>query len=76
MVIKEPTIGNEGRKLAMHLCQELSGVTLREIAEYFGLKYIGSVSFISHQIRKEKQENRQLDKALGVVLDYIIKQVT
>ena len=45
---KGPTKGNEARKLAMYLCQELSGVTLREIAEYFGLKHIGSVSFITH----------------------------
>ncbi len=60
----------------MYLCQELSGVTLREIAEYFGLKHIGSVSFITHQIRKEKQENQQFDKTLGLVIDYIMKQVT
>ena len=75
-VNKGPTKGDEARKLAMYLCQELSGVTLREIAEYFGLKHIGSVSFITHQIRKEKQENRQLDKTLGLVIDYIMKQVT
>ena len=39
---------------------------------YFGLKHIGSVSFITHQIRKEKQENQQFDKTVGLVIDYII----
>ncbi len=59
-----PQKGNEARKLAMYLCQELSAAILRGIAEYFNLGHVGSVSFITHQARRMKSEG--LDEALTV----------
>jgi putative transposase len=42
----------------MHLCQELAAVKLTDIAVQFNLSNIGSVSFITHQIRKNADEDK------------------
>jgi len=75
-VIKGPMKGNKPRKIAMYLCQEVSGAKLREIALYFELKHIGSVSFITHQIRKERNSSSSFDKEVELVVTYIVKKVT
>lgn len=69
-VTKDPQKENEPRKVAMYLCQELGGVKLVNIASYFGLSNIGSVSFTSHQIRKRQQG----DKVFSRKLEDIIKK--
>jgi putative transposase len=64
-ITRGPQQGNEERKLAMYLCQELTCVKLREIADYFNLHHGGSVSFINHQIRKLKREDKLLQRNVG-----------
>ena len=73
-VIKGPQKGNEARKIAMYLCQEMADVRLKDIAEYFNLNHIGSVSFITHQVRK--RQNRGLTRTVDTVVKSIMKQAT
>jgi putative transposase len=73
-VIKGPQKGNEARKIAMYLCQEMANVTLKDIAGYFNLSHSGSVSFITHQVRKSKKEDMRLARKIDFVLEGIIKQ--
>ena len=75
-VVRGPTKGNEARKIAMYLCQEISAAKLVDIAAYFGLGNIGSVSFITHQIRKRKREDDSFKSEIDSVILYIIRKVT
>jgi len=50
---KGPNSGNAPRKIAMYLCQRLSGTTLSRIADHFNLSHAGSVSYITHEIRQK-----------------------
>lgn len=68
-VIKGPGKGNEARKLAMYLSQQVTGATLQEIAEYYNLGHRGSVSHNNHVIRARLKD----ESALRVRLDEIIK---
>ncbi len=71
-VIKGPKKGNDARKIAMYLCQELASVKLKYIAVHFNLRHVGSVSFITHQVRKMKREGkvfaRQIDEAVMSIM--------
>ena len=60
---------NEPRKVAMVLCQELTGATLLQIAALFNLKHYRSASFVTHQVRVRKRE----DEAFGLRLQGLIK---
>ena len=57
---------NEARKLAMYLCQELVAAKLADIAIVFHLSQIGAVSFITHQVRKRAQEDKQFSRRVGI----------
>ena len=73
-VIKGPQKGREARKLAMYLCQEVAAARLTDIAGFFHLGHIGSVSFITHQIRKRKAEDRAFARKIGAVIGSIMKK--
>ena len=73
-IIRGPQQGNEARKLAMYLCQELSGAKLTEIADYFNLHHGGSVSFINHQIRQLKREDKAFKRNVEGLIKSLIKQ--
>ena len=60
---------NEPRKVAMYLCQELTGATLQQLVIFFNLSNISSVSSITTKIRKQKR----LDRELAVRIDGITK---
>jgi len=75
-VIKGPQKSNEARKIAMYLCQELAAGKLKDIAQYFNLSHIGSVSFITHQIRKKKHEDKYLPDRIDEIIMSIMKQAT
>ncbi|GJL52529.1 MAG: hypothetical protein NPIRA01_37560 [Nitrospirales bacterium] len=75
-VVKGPQKGNEARKLAMYLCQELADFQLKNIAEYFQLRHIGSVSFITHQVRTKKRAEKEFAIRLNKVIKHIMKQVS
>jgi len=51
--------------------QELANVQLKDIAEYLQLRHIGSVSFITHQVRTKKRAEKgyaaQLSKLIKVL---------
>ena len=71
-----PQKGNEARKLAMYLCQELSAAKLREIADYFNLSHVGSVSYITHQVRKMRYESKENKRKVDSLIKSIMKQAT
>ncbi|KDC52233.1 transposase [Pseudoalteromonas fuliginea] len=73
-VLKGPSKGFEGRKVAMYFCQEVLAEKLSNIAEYFNLGHSGSVSFITHQIREKRREDKQFSKQLDAIFDSIMKQ--
>jgi len=75
-VVKGPQKGNEARKVAMYLCQELADAKLKDIAEFFTLSHAGSVSFITHQIRKKKREDGVFLRRINETIRGIMKQVT
>ncbi len=75
-VVKGPQKGNDARKIAMYLSQELVSATLNEIAEYFNLCHGGSVSFITHQVRRKRREDRNFGRLIDKVIASIVKQVT
>lgn len=63
-VEKGPKKGNESRKLAMYLCQELADAKLSEIAQLFNLTHNGSVSYIVNQVRTRKQQDNKFAKRI------------
>ena len=75
-VVKGPQQENQARKIAMYLCQELAQAKLEDIASVFQLTSSGSVSFITHQIRKKKAEDKKLCRELELLTISIVKQVT
>ncbi len=75
-LVKGPQKGNEARKIAMYLCQELAGVQLKDIAAFFNLNHMGSVSFITHQVRKRKQEDHVFAARINKMIKHIVKQAT
>jgi len=60
----------------MYLCQELADATLKDIAAFFTLSHTGSVSFITHQIRKKKREDRVYLHRINETIRGIVKQVS
>ena len=75
-VVKGPQKENEARKVAMYLCQELSAAKLREIAGYFNLAHAGSVSYVTHQVRKIRNEDRAFERKVEGLVNSIMKQAT
>jgi len=75
-VIKGPQKGNEARKVAMYLAQELRLAKLYEIADYFNLSHPGSVTFITHQIRKQRETDGRFSTKIKKLIKSIIKQAT
>ncbi|MES2604069.1 MAG: hypothetical protein V4603_03975 [Pseudomonadota bacterium] len=57
-----PDSKNIPRWVAMHLCQEVGGVTLQVIAEHFGLQRYGTVSTTIGKLRAELPDNPRLQK--------------
>jgi putative transposase len=68
--------GLESRKVAMYLCQELSGKYLKEIAEYFNLNHIGSVSYNTSTIRQKRKTDKSFGKKVDRIIKLIHEQVT
>ena len=66
----------EARKIVMYLCQELSGVYLKGIQEYFNLSHIGSVSFNTSTIRKKRKADKRFGKKIDKVVGLIAKQAS
>jgi len=75
-VVKGPKKGLLARKVAMYLCQQLGGSSLTDIMRTFGLSNVGSVSFITTQIRKRSQANTVFSTTLQRMKRYIIKHAT
>jgi len=72
-VEKGPNKGNEARKMAMYLCQELTGEKHKVIASYFNLQHIGSVSYITCQIRALKAENNEIKRKIEKFIRVLLK---
>jgi chromosomal replication initiation ATPase DnaA len=68
---KGPNSANTPRKIAMYLCQELSGTTLKRIADHSNLNHAGSVSYITHKIRQKMLVDsifkREIEKMIGYI---------
>jgi len=73
-IVKGPSGRNEPRQIAMYLCQELTDETLIGIANYFNLTHAGSVSYITHKIRKRLIEDKEFRKVIeGFIYSITIK---
>jgi putative transposase len=59
-----PGSRNVPRWVAMYFCQELSALTLQDIADRFGLKHYGTVSTTIGKPRREMQTDPKLGKAI------------
>lgn len=62
-----PNSKNVPRWVAMHLCQELSSVTLQDIAGRFGLKRYGTVSTTVGKLKQELEADAALQKAVDLL---------
>ena len=75
-VVKDPSKGHEGRKVAMYVCQEILDVRLGDIAAFFNLGHNGSVSFICHQIRTRRLNDKPFSKKVQEIIEGVMKQLT
>lgn len=57
----------------MLMCQQLGGYRLAEIMGPFGLSNIGSVNFITTQIRKRIKESQKFSQPMQYAKQHIIK---
>ena len=73
-VVKGPQKGLLARKIAMYLCQQLGGHRLRAIMHTFGLSNVGSVSFITTQIRHRITNEPDFARTIQHIIRYLIKQ--
>ncbi len=71
-VVKGPQKGFLARKVAMYLCQQVGGYPLQVIMKCFGLSNIGSVSFITSQIRQQLCQDVELKKTIARLKAYIV----
>ncbi len=62
-----PSSKNVPRWVAMHLCQELSSVTLQDIASRFGLKRYGTVSTTVGKLKQELEVDDALQKTVDIL---------
>jgi putative transposase len=74
--ISGPQKGRWPRKFAMYLCQQLAGYSLKEIMQAFELSHVGSVSFITSQVRQAMQEDLTLVDEVKRLQRYIVKNAT
>lgn len=64
---------NFPRKFAMYCCQQYGDISLKEIADYFGLSHIGSISNAIQAVRKSVdkgeclKEMKKVEKVLNVI---------
>ena len=75
-VNKRPQKENEARKVAMYLSQELTACYLKEIAAYFNLGNVGSVSHATSQIRMRKRSNKKYERKVEDIIKSIIRKAT
>jgi len=75
-VIRGPAKGLLARKTAMYLCQQVGGFPLEDIKVQFGLLNIGSVSFITSQVRHSIKTDSQFEKQIQSLKTYIVKNAT
>jgi hypothetical protein len=75
-LIKGPQKDNEARKIAMYLCQQLAMAKLKDIATLFQLGHVGSVSFITHQVRKRAKDDVRVRQQIERLIKSIVKQAT
>lgn len=62
---------NHKRKLAMYLCQELTGAKLIEIALQFNLSGMGSASHATHQVRQLIKEDSEFKQQVEQLINHI-----
>jgi len=67
-------VENKPRKIAMYICQQLTGKSQKEIAKYFNLQSNGSVSYTTHTIRSNIRENKSFAKEIDNVVKVIIRK--
>ncbi len=63
-----PDSKNIARWVAMHLCQEVGGITLQVIAAHFGLQRYGTVSTTIGKLRAELPDNPGLLRQVNMLM--------
>jgi REP element-mobilizing transposase RayT len=66
---------NKPRKIAMYLCQQLTGSSQKEIAKFFNLQSSGSVSYTTHMVRVKIRGNKKFAKEIKSLIGDVIRQV-
>jgi putative transposase len=63
---------NLPRKVAVYLCQETTGATLRKIAEVFNLGHYRSASYITHEVRVRKKRYSDFSTQLLEIMKMLL----
>ncbi|NQZ05555.1 MAG: transposase [Algicola sp.] len=64
---------NLPRKVALYLCQELTGGNQAEIAEVFNLGHYCSVGRMTHEVRTRKQREPQLGSQIQEIIKKLVE---
>ncbi len=67
---------NQIRKIAMFICQQLGGYSLKEIMKAFNLTNIGSVSYATTMVRKTLNDNKLFNKEIEKLKAFIKEKAT
>lgn len=60
---------NQPRQLAMYLSQQVGGYRLKDIAEYFGLRHYGGVSYAVFKIKEALKGNEYLRDEIKIIIN-------
>jgi len=58
---------NEARWLAVHLCRDVGGYSLSEIATYFGMGHVSGINLCVRKLRKTIESNERLARAQKIL---------
>jgi len=58
---------NEARWLTVHLCRDVGGYSLAEIATYFGMQHVSGIHLCVRKLRKTIESNARLAKAQKIL---------
>lgn len=68
-----PQAARPERSVAIYLCQELTQSKLFEIADYFELSSVGSVSHITSKVKKRRKLDSSFDREIKTLIKSIIR---
>ena len=70
-VVRGAQKANHKRKLAMYMCQELTGAKLTKIADAFNLSSMGAASHATHSVRQLIKDDSEFKQQVEELIKYI-----